>query len=326
MRIEENGSAQKKSAPLARDEGWATTSFPPGPAPAARPLTMVVAVTLDMASAVALQRADVVARALGADLHILHVLPARPWLQELFSPRPANDDFEDPETSDATQRWCESMLAHALPSVRIHLRRGELSQCIRDLADELNAAIIVVGAPRSHRGKRYADRFSTHLVRQTRRSVLVARPPTSSNAIVAATDFSDQRFPALESARRLGAELHAPVTFIHTVVPMKPFQSSAPGASAIALDRLLGLALERRLDDMESLGAGPDRAVSAVVVAHDDVTQAILDVARARDADLVVVGAHLEWRISRLSFGGTADSVVASARRSVLMVPLQAEA
>jgi nucleotide-binding universal stress UspA family protein len=59
-----------------------------------------------------------------------------------------------------------------------------------------------------------------------------------------------------------------------------------------------------------------------VVLDHESATDAILEVARARDADLVVVGVHARLLPPAITGAGTAESIAAASESSVLAVPL----
>jgi nucleotide-binding universal stress UspA family protein len=66
-----------------------------------------------------------------------------------------------------------------------------------------------------------------------------------------------------------------------------------------------------------------DANAEAVVTGEPEPAEAILREARARDADIVVVGTHPKNWFSRIVSGSVAVDVVNGAKRSVLVMPLQ---
>lgn len=278
---------------------------------------ILVAVALDGPSAIALQRADELAQTFAAELYAVHVLPAARPINRLFSRKEARKTLEALGTvraaMDATHQFCELMLARPFPREHVMVRRAD----VVDVANELDADLVVVGAGR--RGR--PSRRTRTILRRARRPVLIARAKASSNAIVAATDFSDETFPALTRAAELGARLRAPVTFVHNLdwstalAPMSFLTQPIAGASihdATAHRRARLLHLAERLGE----------PIDAVILDRGSVTDAILEVARLRDADLVVVGAHPRRALGPLTVAGRAETIAAATNRSVLAVPL----
>lgn len=300
-----------------------TDSTPPEAANAKR---VLVAVALDAASGTALQRGDVFARALDAELHVLHVLPGRLRDRVGRPDAPVSDDSieESHIAREAMLRFCETMLARPFSPRRILVRRGQIAEAILETAAWLDATLVVVGgddgaAPGEHRH----GRVVTKVVRQAARPVLVARGATRSDAIVAATDFTDATFPALAQAAEISGRLEAPLTFVHNI---EPFGALVAGTTFGVPAMLLGVAVrdaeQQRAENLRHLAARLGQGINTVVTSQETATDAILTVARERDADMVVVGTHRRRGLRGLFGQGTAEMVATTAKRSVLAIPI----
>ncbi len=303
---------------------------------AARPLRLaaerpsfVVAVALDGPSAVALQRAYDLSRVLGAELHALHVIPAKRWLAKLRTERgPGGARVTGARldiAADAAHHFCELMLAAPFPRANVHVREGLVADAIIDAANDLDASLILIGGGmHAVEGRGRSGRVGRNVLRHAGRPVLIARPRAASNTIVAATDFTDERFPALTRASDLGARLDAPVTFVHNIDWMVPlFMPSTIGAPASPVPGLppdVERQVHARLRD---LAEGMRGHIDTVVLNRTSSREAIREIAQLRDADLVVVGAHRRGVFGPLGGRSVAESLAASTRRSVLAVPLR---
>ncbi len=274
--------------------------------PSRRPrILAVVHPRRPLASLWALARARSVARSRGADVHVLYVLSRRPG--DGAHPLGRLAPVVDRLYGEASGRI----------GTRI-VRIGHPTQAATDVAVRLGADLIVTGAERGHGG------HWARVARRTRIPVLIARPRRSAGHFVAATDFSDERFPTFESAVSLAGETasSAHVLLLHNVDPR-----------GIAFTRgfglVLGSAALRKLRDaraatMHALAGRAPVDADAVLSGNDDPVSAIAAHAARRDADIVVVGAHESSTRMRGPHGRTANRVVERIDRSALIVPLPA--
>lgn len=298
---------------------------PPGGYLSGQELTRIlVAIALDGRSAVALQRADDMARTLGADLYVLHVIPAKRWLDAIFAEHSDDEDPAVPEriraAMEATSRFCELILGRPFSSDHIAIREGATAQRIIEAAGEIDAALVVVGGSSPGRYIRHHSRhIGSSVMREADRPVLMARAPTSTRTIVAATDFSDEAFPALTRASDLGARLHAPVTFVHNIgLTGRVARASALGLPMPAAPDVVA---QRRVR-LRELADGLGGSIDTVVLTRESATEAILEVARLQDADMVVIGTRRRGTLDTTPLEGTVETVATSTRRSVLAIPL----
>jgi nucleotide-binding universal stress UspA family protein len=137
--------------------------------------------------------------------------------------------------------------------------------------------------------------------------------------IVHPTDFSAAGEPAfvqaLALARREGAEL----IVIHVLEPISPLSDGQYGARHREFRSVLEAAARRALDPLLA------RARRARVAARGVVTEGwppeeIVNVARRRRADLIVIGTQGRTGMKRLALGGVAERVILLAPCPVLVV------
>lgn len=180
------------------------------------------------------------------------------------------------------------------------------------------------GGARRRRGRRDREariRRCRDQVRSQEHEAGVGGP--RADAIVAATDFSDWRFPALAQAAALGGQLNAPLTFVHNVDPLASLiGGSIAGGPAMVLGASAHDAEQRRAKHLRYVASTLGQDIDTVVVSREAASDAILDVARGCDADMVVLGAHPRRGLRGFARRGTAEIVAAGARRSVLAVPM----
>lgn len=289
--------------------------------------SVLVATCFDEASAVALRRGQQMARILDARLVVLHVVPPQSWIHVLFPQEHTTDAraMQDllVEALDTTRSWCEDVLGPLAAEPTIILKRDHVARAILEAASELHASVIVLGDSPGSSGGLLEGSVATSVIYDAHSPVLIAREERPNHEIVAATDFSDAEYPALQQAARLGVRLGARVTFMHNV-DASDYMAAASifglPITTTVLPREPDLA--RRKHELEGLAHDIGTDIATAVVLGAGSAAAILDAARTRDADLVVVGARRRSRMAGRLSPGTAVTVARRARRSVLTVPL----
>lgn len=271
-------------------------------------------------STVALLRAQALARLWRAELHVVRVVPIAstsfplfPHFNSLAALESVASRFDGLETTAA---WLTEVLGSAFEATSLELRVGDFVDETSGHALELGAELVVVPAAEGPIGD-----LVTSLARAARAPVLVARAPTSGEAIVAASDLNDHTYPVLTRAAELGVQLEAPVVATHNVPPMTwatdPVEPRHVTLSAT--EALTAARYERLRKVAATLG---DHTEAAMLHASSS-TQAVLELARQRDADLLVVGTR-DWSLSgKLTGGNFAATIVQNSRRSVLVVPIE---
>ena len=132
--------------------------------------------------------------------------------------------------------------------------------------------------------------------------------------ILAATDFTEASISALAFAARLATHCRATLHVLH-VEDRSP--GGVPGQSTIDLSDRTRREFQRVIA-IAAPDAGCSLFVHAMAGRPADV---ILEVARARRADVVVVGSQGMSDPQKPGFGSTTDELVRRAHLSVIMVP-----
>lgn len=298
-----------------------------GPCHGARP-SVLVATALDEASEIALRRGDALARLLDAELVVLHVVKPTVWFRPLFpNAHGGEGDALGQQVvlaSQATRAWTQRVLgAGAAAGIVVH--SGAVIASILEVARTCRASVVVLGdTPGQSSWFSRSSGVLAGLIQDASVPVLVARPERAGHEIVAATNFADTRYPALCQAARLGARLGAHVTFVHNA-DRSDYVAAASffGIAVPAVVAPLEPDLDRRRIELEEIAHFIGSNIDTVVASRADTADAILDVARARDADLVVVGARRRRTLRERATLGTAATVARRAVRSVLSVPLR---
>jgi universal stress protein A len=138
--------------------------------------------------------------------------------------------------------------------------------------------------------------------------------------VMLATDFSPHARAALRYAAELSGRLGVPLVLAHAyLVPALPLPEGAvipsPDALAEAMART-GRELEAEKKTALELGA----ASVDTVVADGPAALKIVELAKDRNADLLVIGTHGRGVVARAILGSVADKVMRTAPCPVMIV------
>jgi nucleotide-binding universal stress UspA family protein len=135
-------------------------------------------------------------------------------------------------------------------------------------------------------------------------------------AVLLATDLSATSAPAEDEALRLAARLHARLLAVSVI---------DPGTLRLASGRF-----SARVDQVRDQRSAAAQALVArgrqdgvpceFLVWEGDPGEAIVDAARAENADLIVLGSHGRRGVHRSIFGSVSDHVVRNAPCPVVVV------
>ena len=138
--------------------------------------------------------------------------------------------------------------------------------------------------------------------------------------VLVATDFSPASHVAVTTAFDFAARLNASVHMLHvidewalTVTYLKALDIELPGLR----ERVIGEA-ERSLRALSASMAGSSQTTTEVREGRP--AEVIVDVARQREADLIVVGTHGRGGVAHVVLGSVAERVVRLAPCPVLTV------
>lgn len=284
---------------------------------------VLAATALDPAGDEVIRQAASLAEAAGVALIVAHVVPEIYGIRPLF-----------PQLREADRPYAESVHAAAVAAAEAQARRvagdqgpprqirveaGSPHAMLIQLAEEIGAGLVVVGAGSHEQGASLGG-VAERVIRHAHCPVLVARAPAGA-AVLAATDFSDPALPAIEAGRDEARRRGHGFVILHAVEVRVIPAESPEGSQAILLAHVIRAETERaRLAMAEVVERhGP---VAEAVVCPGPPADAILETAARLPADLIVVGTHGRTGLKRLTLGSVAETVVRRARCSVLVVRL----
>jgi nucleotide-binding universal stress UspA family protein len=301
---------------------------------------IVVGVDLTDGSSEAIAVAAMLARAVGADLSLLHVAPDpfdQPWAKTV-----------DVELGDLAERWvveAETRLRHLQTGlepgrVTTVVRLGSAADEILRFAVETDADVIVMGR---HSAREVASgrtgRVVSRVLECARCPVITApvleservlipspAPLPSSGAeraihgILVATDLSTLSRAAVAFARRLGTDLHCPVHVLHVVESpwtRSPAYATPEPETIETLRRAARAFHTRALQAWYADGAGVH--LHPLVRVGDPATE-IVRCAAQMGADLIVLGTHGRGAVGRRLLGSVARDVVTRAACPIVTI------
>lgn len=263
------------------------------------------------------------ASARGAELHLVHAYQIPAWMTA-----PPGLEAAYPE---ATTQYRE-MLVAALESAarahpggeqaRLHVVPGPAGPVLSELARDLDADLLVVGAARGSRLDRaILGTTAQRVLRHATVPVLVARRPVAlpprrvllTGDLTALSGAVHDR--ALETIERL---LGAPEALRSLVV----VGWTMPAPTPLTPDAIIRAARAELWSFLHQRPQTEPRAEP--VVRTGVVSDEIVDEARDWDADLVVIGTHARGWGERLMLGSVAEATLRDAPCNVLAIPPEA--
>lgn len=323
MTLQLDGQTPKNSSPPLPRSAARIPRPAPGMRPArarrrAGPRTVLALFEQDCPTA-GLRRAVALARALDAPIHVLRVLP---------EPKHLSWDFLRGKTatvsrmvqltrsaSQATRSWLLDTLASDDVIEQVAVLHGDFVTQTAAYAANVGADLLIVAPGEGKLGKAVKS-----LACATLMPVFVARGSAAAAAIMAATDLESADYPVLSRAADLGCLFRKPLVAVHNVEPQPlaaaemlwPFEVWQPEHALAVRSGQLTRAAQRL------------RVETRTIVLHElRSADAILEQAKASDAELVVMGARRRPRLDGWSRGVT-RRVVDRAACSVLVLPLDA--
>jgi nucleotide-binding universal stress UspA family protein len=225
-----------------------------------------------------------------------------------------------------------------LPPESFHVVKGRAYQAICELAEKLNADLIIA-TTHGHTGWKHmflgstAERIVRHapcavlVVREHEREFLRADGRTrwkgaiQLKKILVPVDFSDCSMAGLEYALRFAKVWDANLVMLNCV-PLSVFA----GYGEYGRGDLMGLnnyAQEAAAEEMRELVSNlrSRKVIAEGVVEIGAPAQAICDYAREHEVDLIVTPTHGSTGLRHIFLGSTAEHVVRYAHCPVLIVP-----
>lgn len=280
---------------------------------------IVLATEFSATCEVARAHAEALARAVGAELHVLFVdVPAGEY--EAWDPAYRVLDSEPKEASVSEARMADYVRDLDLPVVSSVVHNVDAGDAILDYA-ELKAADFIVVGTHARRGikRLLLGSVAGKVVRNAKVPVLVVGPdqaPAESGFrhLLVATDYSESAAMAARHAYQFACRSASQVTLLH-VIDERQLPSyfrdlmlgSARGRARAAMDKLI-----------EGFEGGPSLDKKIQLGLPADV---IAECAEDIDADLIVMASSGMNALERVVLGSTAAQLLREAPCPVLVYP-----
>ncbi len=265
------------------------------------------------------------AKALDASVHVAHVLHSPVQLSALGQ-MPIPPDLWSQVRNSAARKLDEAAKTAAAEGVRArtHLTEGPNAQAIVELADKIEADLIVMGT-RGLSGLKHVmlGSVAERTVRLAHCPVLTVKANHTGRlnpqTIVVPIDFSGTSSHALELARDLArAAGPAHIVLVHACEVPIELAMYAPDHSAPFVEKLSEDASKRLASTLADL---QDAGISAEYLLLRGSPDAVINrLAEERKADLIAMGTHGRTGLPHLALGSIAERVVRTAPCPVLTV------
>ncbi|HEX6925292.1 MAG TPA: universal stress protein [Longimicrobiaceae bacterium] len=262
------------------------------------------------------------AEALGATLHVVHAYHLPDPVLYPYPEMPVFSSEHLKEVEEQTRTRLEAQVQALSRGASIVCRAVPLpaEKAILDVADEVHADLVVVGATR--RGTLARTILGTtaqRVVRAAKAPVLVRRREEHDQLrrILFTTDLSDHSEAVYRRGRELTAILGRGEVAEHRVLLVLDYD--VPPLPPLSRESLVDSAmpeLERFLRSVDPSAPG-----SIATIRIGEASKEIVAEASDWKADLLVVGTHGRKGASRFLIGSVAEGVVRTAMCDVLVIP-----
>jgi nucleotide-binding universal stress UspA family protein len=291
------------------------------------PFTIVVGANSCRTTDPVLPYALQLAQTIGAELHVVHAYSYAEPIDEAYErlgiPRLAVDEHY---RAFARQQLEQEVAAcGSYDRVRCHAVEGAPAGVISDLAADVNAGLIIVGAPSHGRiARAVLGTLAEQVTRGAPAPVLVMRSPLPAGQarVLIATDLSEMADPVCLQALSLGRVLFGgAMPDVRILMAISP-RAVVPGRAVNEIfEQIATHELRRFLAGLPESGRGVQP-----VVRIGDAAAEILREAADWEAELVVTGTHGRHGLKRLVLGSVAAEVLIRSTGNVLVVPPGARA
>jgi nucleotide-binding universal stress UspA family protein len=260
----------------------------PRPSPRVRFKRILFATDLGAASAQAQAYAALLAHTLGCHLYVLHVEPGSGLSPRYEGVVHAMSEEATSSSNSKIEELERFFLASAAPYTLLR-EQGEVHEAVNRVVDQYAIDLVILGSHGRH-GVSYLFTGSTaeNVTRSMTCPVITVGPQACSGfeslikTIIFPTDFSEESKLALPYATSLAQEFHADLTVLHVAPKYERLVRDREHVQDYLLNQLKNLAPASRF---------PWCTVNHAVT-FGDPGQEIPKAARARNADLIVLGLH----------------------------------
>jgi len=270
------------------------------------------------AAAAAIPYVKEIAARHGANLFAFHVTP--PVVNPMTPPATWAATTEGARIQEQMQRE-ELLTTFAGMHPQILIEEGDIQSNLASAIEKYNIDLLVIGTRgRIGVGKFFLGSVAEEIFRHASCPVLTVGPHATlppphgpAPSILYATEFSDKSLAAASYAVSLAEQFHARLVLLH-VIP-------APKASELVTAAQMRASCEHFLQELLPLDGGENRPECIVEVG--DAAAKILQVAKDKDAAVIVLGVHQETGFPGAATHlpiATAHKVVSQAACPVLTV------
>lgn len=281
--------------------------------------TVLIGTDLDLDSDALVRTGAQVARAAGAKVHLaFSFAPPVAYLSELGAG--ISDTALAQEEKQSREALAEQARQAGIAEGELHglsVRRGAPHRMLADLAEEIGADLLIVGATGGGRLHRLLGSTADRVLRRARCPVLVVRaglrvPPERVLAPVDLSRLSGESFErGLRVISGLGKAPEVEALFVLSVLERQTSFDFTPEQ----IDRLAAEKLERFVAGYSGSGAVARKVRTGN--AREEILAEIAD----SGPDLVLLGTHGLGGFDRFAIGSVAADVTREAPCSVLVVP-----
>jgi len=264
----------------------------------------------------ALSRAHAIARGLGAQLLILHVIdPATP--------------LRAARRRGALAHLVLDMHARKLarrgPGAQISVRTGRPYETIAKVAIDWDADLIVLGPHRRRFGDGLLGTSAERIAHKAERPVLVVNRESKSpyEHVLLTSDLSRMSAGIARVAKQLGLLKHSRASVVHALEHTRNAMLYLAGVNETGVakyQRSLRQLASTEID-AQLFSAGLDSTNFTIFSPQIAPIRAIEQVARRMGSDLVAVGSSRFPVFKRMFFSSVSNEVLRSAKHDVLLVP-----
>ncbi len=193
---------------------------------------------------------------------------------------------------------------------------GDLREVALRLIRETDAELIVMGPEPD-------PELACELVDECQVPVLVAKPARPNGPFLAASDMRHLTYPVLSTGVELAERCGRAVTLFHNANPT-PINDEGPGdppCRYASVSDLVEAGIAAKAARLHGIAIAHER-VDAVIAREPATEEAILELARERDADVVVVGRRARSWVGRVLGHHLTEHLLRRCQRSVLIVPV----
>lgn len=284
-------------------------------------------------AAAALPLAAQLAKAMGAELHLLHAVVLHDFELAPEHGLPSADELAsalERRAGDLLAALVEEAPTGDLKVVRAERRGIAAAEVILEYAAEAGIDLIVMST-HGRRGLRhfFLGSVAQEVVRYSPRPVLTVRGnhvvgSGSQAKILAAVDLSDQSDLVVRWASKLSSWTGAWVELFHVLEYHPPAVYEAlPEIPIASIDELKAEAKGKLEQLRDSHELDPD--LTTTVVVEGRAADSVIEAAKATSPDMIVVASHGRKGLGHLFLGSVAERIISHAEFPVLTVKPVAE-